>query len=258
MYPKIMHLFGPLYINSYGAMIACAIGIFTWLITKDPRRAKIITTEQFHWILTVGILSALLGGRILYFVVDGNYNLQDFFSFWQGGFAVLGSLLGVLCVAPWYLNKHNIPLLPFLDLIALYTPLLQSISRIGCFLAGCCYGKPSSLPWAVTYYDEACTAPLNLGLHPTQLYSALVLACIFILFKTIFAKLCKKDGQMLSLYIFFMAAERCLTDFFRGDQSFSVGIFGSSYQLLACFLMLGAAFSFCYVTYRPRTSNVPS
>ena len=254
MYPKIMHLFGPIYINSYGTMIACAIGIFTWFVTRDPRRAKIISTEQLHWMLIIGIISAISGGRILYFLIDGTYSIQDFFSFWHGGFAVLGSLIGVLCVAPWYLKRNGIALLPFLDLIAIYAPLLQSISRIGCFLAGCCYGKPTSVAWAVTYYHEACTAPLHIPLHPTQLYSALLLFGIFCLLKFLLAPICKKNGQLVSLYILFMATERYITDLFRGDQSFGIGFFGSPYQLLACFLMFSAAVYFYFITFRPSSS----
>ena len=251
-----MHLFGPIYINSYGTMIACAIGIFTWLVNKDPRRAKLISTEQLHWMIIVGIISGVLGGRILYFFIDGTSSIRDFFSFWHGGFAVLGSLIGVLCVAPWYLKRNGIPLLPFLDLTATYAPLLQGISRIGCFLAGCCYGKPTNVAWAVTYYDQASTAPLHIPLHPTQLYSSLLLLGIFFLLKFPFAQLCKKNGQLVSLYIFFMAAERYITDLFRGDQSFGIGFFGSSYQLLACLIMFGAALYFSFITTRPSSGDV--
>ncbi len=248
MYPKLLHLYGPFFVNSYGTMIALALAIFTWLINKDERRAKLISSEDFYWIVILGIISGILGGRILYFLLDGNLSIVDFFAFWQGGFAVLGSLIGVLSVAPWYLKKHGIPLLPFLDLIALYAPLLQGISRIGCFLAGCCYGKPTQAWWAITYENQACTAPLHIALHPSQLYSAALLLGIFCLLYFFLQKRIKNNGQLLCCYIFFMATERSITDFFRGDQSYSVSIFGSPYQIVALGLMILATIFFIKIS----------
>ena len=172
-----------------------------------------------------------------------------FFSCGKGGFAVLGSLMSILVVAPWYLKKHGIPLFPFLDLIALYAPLLQSISRIGCFLSGCCYGKPTNAWWAVTYTHEACTAPLNIALHPTQLYSAVFLFGIFCFLYYFLQHRVKKEGQLVSAYVFFMAAERYLTDMLRGDQSHFTGSFASSYQVIACVLMIFAALCFIKISF---------
>lgn len=230
-------------------MIALALAVFTWLINNDKRRAKLISSDHFYWIVILGIISGILGGRLLYFLLDGNLNILDFFAFWNGGFAVLGSLIGVLSVAPWYLNKHRIPLLPFLDLISIYAPLLQSVSRLGCFLAGCCYGKPSTTWWAITYTNPACTAPLHIALHPSQLYSAALLFGIFCLLYFIIQKKVKRNGQLLCFYIFFMAAERTIIDFFRWDQSYSVSFFGSSYQIVALALMIAASLFYIKITY---------
>lgn len=260
MYPKLLHLYGPFFINSYGTMIAIALAIFTWLVNKDPRRAKLISSEQFYWMTILGIVSGILGGRLLYFILDANLSLIDFFSLWHGGFAVLGSLIGVLSVAPWYLRKHNIPLLPFLDLIALYAPLLQSISRIGCFLAGCCYGKPSNVWWAVTYTNQACTAPLHIALHPSQLYSAFLLFLLFCFLYFFLQKKLHKSGLIVCSYIFFMATERFITDFFRWDQSSTIHSLVSSYQLVALGLMIFAAFFFVKIVSIKQSfaDNAPS
>jgi len=255
MYPKLFHIYGPFFINSYGTMIAIALAVFTWLVNKDPRRAKLISSEHFYWMVILGIISGILGGRILYFLLDGNLNVSEFFSLWNGGFAVLGSLIGILAVAPWYLKKHGIPLLPFLDLIAIYAPLLQSISRIGCFLAGCCYGKPTQAVWSITYTNQACTAPLHIALHPSQLYSAALLFGIFCLLYYFLQKKIHKPGQLLCLYVFFMAAERCITDFFRWDQAYSVSFFGSSYQIVAVGLMIGATLFFAKISYTSQPSR---
>jgi phosphatidylglycerol---prolipoprotein diacylglyceryl transferase len=176
MYPKLLHIYGPLYLQSYGLCIALGLTVFAWLLYRDKRRRQIMNDDQFHTLILIGAISGIVGGRILYFMTEVPiHQFYQFFEFWQGGFAVLGSVLGVLLVIPWCLKKYNLPGLPLLDRVALYGPLLQGISRIGCFLAGCCYGKQTLLPWAITYSNPECMAPLGIALHPTQLYSALFL-----------------------------------------------------------------------------------
>ena len=61
MYPKLLHLYGPFFINSYGTMIALALGIFTWLVNKDPRRARLLSSDQLYWTMILGIISGIIG-----------------------------------------------------------------------------------------------------------------------------------------------------------------------------------------------------
>lgn len=252
MYPKILHIYGPLYLQSYGLCIALGVAIFGWLLFKDNRRCKIMSDDQFHWLIMIGIISGVLGGRLLYCITERNLNFLEFFQFWYGGFAVLGSLLGVLLVVPVVLKKHNLPVLPLLDRVAVYAPLLQSISRVGCFLAGCCYGKATMVAWAVTYTNHDCMAPVGVALHPTQLYSALILACVFGILYTI-QRWAKKDGELLMVYLILMGFERFIVDFFRDDQTyFSKKLaFFSDHQYIALMIMIGAAL---FLTVRSRSS----
>lgn len=255
MYPRLLHLYGPFYINAYGTMIALGIALFTYLINNDVRRKKLITSEHFYWMMIIGIISGIIGGRMLYMLLEWQHNsLFDIFALWNGGFAVLGSLICILGVAPWYLRKHAIPLLPFLDLIAIYAPLLQSISRLGCFFAGCCYGRPTHLPWAIIYTDQASIAPLGIKLHPSQLYSALLLLGIFALLYYVIQHMFQKSGQLLCCYIFLMATERYITDFFRWDHVESTTLVGSMYQALALCLMISACIGLLIISYAQKTS----
>jgi phosphatidylglycerol:prolipoprotein diacylglycerol transferase len=139
----------------------------------------------------------------------------DALALWEGGFSVLGSISAVALVLPLYIMKLNIPLLPFLDLIALHAPLLQSVARVGCFLAGCCYGTPTSSPIGFTYTDHESIAPLYQSLHPAQLYSAVALMLIFVFLYFAVQKVVSRPGQLFGCYLSLVGIERFVIDFFR-------------------------------------------
>ena len=188
---------------------------------KDQRFKQLALENRFSGILIVGILAALLGGRTLFFMTfpESYTQPQDFFAFYEGGFSILGAVVGVLITLPAYLRYLAIPVVPFLDLIALYTPLLQSISRIGCFMAGCCYGLPTSKPWGIIYTDTQSVAPLYVCMHPTQLYSAMGLLIIFALMYFVIQHAFKKTGQLICWYLLLIGAERFLVEFWRADRA---------------------------------------
>lgn len=219
---ELLHLYGNLSIQSFGTIIAAGLFLFTWLVHRNPKRKALMSSEQFSQALFIGIFSGIIGGRLLY--VASEYALMDsifdFFRFWEGGFSILGTILAVLFTLTIYLKKTKVPFLPFLDLIALYGPLLQSISRLGCFVAGCCYGKACSLPWAITYTDHHSSAPLHQAIHPTQLYSSIALFGVFIFIRFIAARYFTKPGQLITLYLMLAGAERFIVDFWRADQEY--------------------------------------
>jgi phosphatidylglycerol:prolipoprotein diacylglycerol transferase len=152
---------------------------------------------------------------------------------------------------------HRIPLLPFLDLIATYAPLLQSIARLGCFFAGCCFGCVTQVPWATLYTDSASLAPTGMMLHPAQLYSAFGLLLVFIIMYFVARKKCTIPGQQGALYLMLASGERFLTDFWRGDRETvnaltQYGIALSFHQLLALGIIMIAGILFFSVTYCGR------
>ncbi len=259
MYPKLLHIYGPFFIQSYGFCIALGLLVFGGLLSNDKKRSLLIDDDRFQKLLIIGIICGVLGGRLLFFATNHSESFFDFFEFWYGGFAVLGSILAVLFVMPLLLKLYKVPILPLLDRVALYTPLLQAISRLGCFLSGCCYGKESLLPWAVTYTNHGCMAPLGVSLHPTQLYSAFILALIFC-FLMWFQRFLKNKGQLLASYLFFAGSERFIIDFFRDDQTYSLTriAFYSDHQLIALGIILFACalFFFCSLSKSTATRVV--
>lgn len=241
MWHTLLHLYGPIAIHGYGLMIALGLLVFLYLVQKDHRFHRLHLAPFFTSILVLGILAGLIGGRLLFFLTHPELyeKLIDIFIFFKGGFSILGCVLAILVTLPAYLYYLQIPIVPFLDLIALYAPLLQSISRIGCFFAGCCYGLPSIAPWAVIYTDVESVAPLYVCLHPAQLYSAIGLLLIFALLYFIVQYRCKKNGQLVCWYIFLIGFERFLLEFWRGDRASDA--FFSLNQYVALGMMIVAA-----------------
>lgn len=212
-----------MYANCYGIAIAVGIITFAYFVNQDPRRANILSSDQLNSLILWGTLIGILGARLLWVTSNWPMPFHEIFELWEGGFAVLGSIIGILLFLPFYLKKHQIPVFPLLDLAAIYTPLLQSIARVGCFLAGCCYGMPTNLDWGVIYTHPDVAVPMELRyipIHPTQLYSAILLFVIFLLIHNIFSKYFTKPGQLITVYLMLSSTERFLVDFWRADQEF--------------------------------------
>lgn len=225
MTPQLFHIFGPLYIQSYGVMIVIALLVFMWRAQKSDLCKKLFTKDQFQHLIIRSIFIAFIGGKLLH-VISAYSEYETWYEmlyFWQGGFSILGSVLALLLYVPYYLFRNKIPLGLACDFLAMYAPLLQSIARIGCFFAGCCYGAQTVLPWAVIYTDSSVAAPCNVPLHPTQLYSAITLYAIFLLLRFMVYPLLRKKnmlgwGLILCSYLGLMSIERFLIDFWRADR----------------------------------------
>jgi len=219
---ELLHIYGPISINAYGTTIAVALLIFLWLIKQHPTRKSLFAHVDLTQALIVGVLLGIAGGRTLYVLSNLNtiHGLMDIIDFWNGGFSVLGAVLAILFGLPLYLRAHEIPVLPFFDLIAIHAPLLQSISRLGCFFAGCCYGRPTVLSWGVLYRGADTFAPYGVCLHPTQIYSSLILLLIFCVMYFFAQYRLKKPGQLTALYLLLISGERFLVDFWRDDQEY--------------------------------------
>ena len=235
MHPELVHLYGPIAINTFGLCIIIGIIIFSLCLINDQKSVKIISPDQYFNILAIAIITALVGGRLLFVLTNSDAldNWKEMFFFWQGGFSLLGGVLALLIVMPWYFKNHHIPTIAFFDRVAIYAPLLQSISRIGCFFAGCCFGTPIAF-----------SPFLN---HPTQLYSASMLLLIFLGMYFIIQAKYAYPGQLLCIYLILISIERFMLDFWRGDREYlSTLTLFSIQQLLALLL---AFFSFAGIIY---------
>ena len=171
------------------------------------------------------ILAGIIGSKALYIITDWGYysaNPREIFSLstLQAGGVFSGGLVLALVTAIWYLRKHKISFLSAADVIAPGLALGHSIGRLGCFAAGCCYGKPTSEPWGVIFTNplarEITGTPLGVKLHPTQLYEAAAELVNFVVLYWV-AKHKKFEGQVIGLYMAVYGIERYIIEFFRDD-----------------------------------------
>lgn len=209
MYPVLVRI-GPINIYSYGVMLALAFLVAIFL----ARRHAIFLGMDGDAIIDLGIwliISGILGARLLYVLLNLNYYKEvplESVMIWRGGLVWYGGLISAVLVAVWFLRKRKMPILKTGDLMLPYVALGQAIGRIGCFLNGCCYGKPTALAFGVSF--TSAQAPV----HPTQLYES---AAMFLLYLAL-RKIKPGNGKTILLYLLFYAAFRFFNEFLRGDN----------------------------------------
>jgi phosphatidylglycerol:prolipoprotein diacylglycerol transferase len=255
----LLPLYGPFAIHSYGLAIAIGLFITIYLVRQHPWFKELKLDDRFTEIILLCMISALVGGRLFFVLTEPEHirSMSDVWAFWEGGLSLLGGILGILAVLPLYLYRAGIPILRFFDLIALHAPFLQSIARVGCFFAGCCYGRVTEYSWGVVYTDELSSAPLNQCIHPAQLYSAFSLLVIFIVLYFFLQKIFTRPGEILCSYLVLIGAERFVTDFWRADQAFfpfdPYHLFSTN-QIIALMIVAGALIGFFFIR-RDGTSS---
>jgi len=180
--PEIIHLHGSLGIQSYGLFIVLGIIVSIATARYNKRFTQLHLENVCFDIIMVSVLAGIIGGRVLEVISEPLLypHWYDWFALWQGGFSILGTIIGIVIAVPFYLKKINVPMIPFFDLAAIYAPLCQSIARLGCFTAGCCYGVATKSIFAVVYTNPNTLAAYNIAIHPTQLYSSAMLFRIYI------------------------------------------------------------------------------
>lgn len=244
MYREILPIWGPFSINSFGLCIAVGLVIFTWLFVNNSARKALINDDQLSSLLTFGIIATLCGGRFLYIIQNWHFmdSIVAIIALWNGGLSILGGIIGCLLFVLLYSTINRIPIFPLFDVIALYAPIIQTFGRLGCFCAGCCHGTFCCSWYAVTYTDPNSFAPLNIPLHPTQLYSALSLFVLFWILH-ILARKKLPTGTILGAYLLLSSTERFIIDFWRADREFVQGGYCgilSLHQWIALLIIIAA------------------
>jgi phosphatidylglycerol:prolipoprotein diacylglycerol transferase len=208
------------------------------------------------------LIGGLLGAKVMLLVVDWSYysqNPRELLSLFQSAGVFYGGLLGAIPVAWWYARRHSLPGWRTADVMAPGVMLGQAIGRLGCFSAGCCHGRPTTVPWAVTFRDpyaaRSVGVPLNIPLHPTQLYESAAALLIFAGLLWI-ARRKRFHGQVMLSYVVLYAAARFVIEFFRGDASRG-SVFGvlSTSQFLAIIMVLAAALTAPYLMRKQRVDS---
>lgn len=241
MYPELFSL-GPLTIYSYGVLLAASYLLGLRLAMS---RAKQWGLEA-NRVLDLGIyiiIAALVGAKLLLLVVDFNQfsaSPADLLSLARSGGVFYGGLILSVVVAFWYIAKHKMPFWTTCDVFAPGIALGHVTGRLGCFAAGCCYGKATTVSWAVIFTDPAAAAnvgtPLGIPLHPTQLYEAG--AELLILGALLMAERRGRGfaGRTFWAYMFLYAVSRFIIEFYRGDPRGTVFGLLSTSQFISIIL----------------------
>jgi phosphatidylglycerol---prolipoprotein diacylglyceryl transferase len=248
---------GPITLHTYGFLLALAFVVGLWIANRQARRAGLDPARVTDMAVYV-LIGGLLGAKIMLVVVEWPFyvrNPRELLSILQSGGVFYGGLLGALPVAWWYSRRHALDGWRTADVMAPGVAIGQVIGRLGCFSAGCCYGRPTSVPWAVTFRDAYATrqvgTPLDIPLHPTQLYESLSVTVLFV-FLLWLSRRRRFRGQVMLAYLFGYAVIRFVIEFYRGDASRGTVLGGwvSTSQFIAILVVLGVAVLYPYLRAR--------
>lgn len=247
MQPELVRL-GPFVLHGYGTMVALGLVLSWFALTIEARRKGLDRLAEdlpslYGWMLLAGFV----GGKA-YYVAS---SFEEFLGIWRTGdaarivgkgFVFYGSLLTCIPTLWFRLRRRGIPFLPALDVAIFSAPIMLGSGRVGCFLAGCCYGAPCDVPWAVTY--PATHATKGIPVHPAPLYETLGCVVVFAVLWFAVRRRARFDGQVVAAYFVLYGVERVFVELFRGDAARGVyfdGKVGFSQLLSIPLIALGAA-----------------
>jgi phosphatidylglycerol:prolipoprotein diacylglycerol transferase len=220
MHPIFFHL-GPFTLRTYGVIIALAF-LAALRVAKWAAVLRRIPERFLMDLSVVLVFSGIIGARLFYVLLNGSYYASHWlesFKVWEGGLVFYGGFLVAALCGVWYTRRHGVSVPTTADCLAPALAMGQAIGRWGCFFAGCCYGKPTTLPWGVQFTDPASLAPLNVTLHPTQIYEALGnLAISFFLWRRLVRKPEARPGQVFWLYVLLYGTLRFGMELLRSDD----------------------------------------
>jgi phosphatidylglycerol:prolipoprotein diacylglycerol transferase len=221
VYPELFSI-GPFTVYSYGVLLAASYLLGLRLAMWRAKRWGLDANK----VLDLGIyiiIAALVGAKLLLLVVDFDQFRQpgELMTLARSGGVFYGGLLAAVGVAFWYIARHRMPFWTTCDVFAPGIALGHVTGRLGCLAAGCCYGRPTDVPWAIVFTNPLAAAnvgtPLGIPLHPTQIYEAgaelLILGVILASERRgrVFA------GRTFWLYMFLYAVSRYVIEMYRGD-----------------------------------------
>ncbi|MEJ2583347.1 MAG: prolipoprotein diacylglyceryl transferase [Acidobacteriota bacterium] len=244
MHPILID-FGFFQLPSYGVLLATAVVVALWTLRLRADRAGMDGTRLVDFGLWL-VIWALLGAKLLLILVELPRYIRDPSSILgtiRAGGVFLGGFIAAAIAAIVLLRRYELPTLPTFDVISPSLALGHSIGRIGCLLAGCCWGASCDLPWAITYTDpvaaERLGTPLHQALHPFPLYSSLFNFGLFVFLATQYRRR-PASGRVFAWYLLLYGSVRFFLELTRGDAArgyFFDGLLSTS-QLISLALIV--------------------
>ncbi len=215
-------------------MIALAFLAGLWTATRRARREN-ISAEKIADVTLWLMVGAIAGARFVYVTTYwreefASQPLSEIFKIYHGGLVFYGGFIGAAIAGFIYIRWKKMPLWKTVDVLAPSVALGSVFGRIGCLLNGCCYGRMTHLPWAISFPNQsyAWTQQFDQGLvgktdpalpvHPTEIYDALLNFVLYFFLAWLFQRK-KFDGQVFATYLLCYAVTRSIVEYFRGDYS---------------------------------------
>lgn len=245
MLPKLI-TFGSFYIPTYGVLVAlgflAALSVTMRLATRSGLPGEKVTNLAVYC-----AMAGIIGAKLFMFLFDfGDYvrNPGQIFTLetLQAAGVFHGGLIAAIVFAVFYVRRNSLPLFATMDAFAPGIALGQSIGRLGCFAAGCCWGKQCDLPWGVRFRSNfASPVPLDRNLHPVQLYESAADLLIFFFLYRRFGNGDKK-GEIIGLYLVLYSIVRFVIEFYREHEQSLIGPFSITQWIALALLVVGVAF----------------
>ncbi len=221
MYPELFRI-GNFPINTYGVFLAlaflCAILITVKLAARDG-----LPREKIYDLCLWMLLSSLVGSKLLMLFVEPEYRDHPLqllsLDFLRSGGVFYGGLLGAILSGYFLMRRYNLPWWKTADACAPGIAIGNFFGRQGCFAAGCCWGKPTTLPWGVKFTalgHEITGVPTDVPLHPTQLYESFAMLIVFFFLLWLHQRR-RFSGQVILLYALLYSMIRFAIEFLRDD-----------------------------------------
>ncbi len=215
---------GSIEVRWYGIFIALAITVVVLWIMREVRKGANLSYDTVFTAALVGIPSGIIFSRLLHIIDQWDYYIQNPGQIiGASGLTAYGAVLGA-ALAIWIYSKFSkFQFGYFADAAAPGIILAQAVGRIGCTINGCCYGTPTSLPWAIVYTNSNCLAPLGIATHPTTVYEIIWNLMVFGVLLKLRGRL-KPVGSLFLVYLSLYSLWRIGSDFLRDGTPFLFGL----------------------------------
>ena len=224
MFPQLVHI-GNFSLPTYGFLVSLGVVLAILLIQKLAKQQGMDPDKVWN-LAIIFVFAGIVGAKLLMFITEWDTFIahpSEIFTLstlQAGGVFSGGVVLAVICGA-WYMRRNHMPGLRTADVFAPGLALGHAFGRVGCFSAGCCYGKATNLPWGVVFKNplahEIGGVPLGVHVHPTQLYEMVVELANFV-FLYWLLKHKRFEGQVVGAYMFIYGVARFFIEFVRGDE----------------------------------------
>jgi phosphatidylglycerol---prolipoprotein diacylglyceryl transferase len=252
-YPNIDPVFlriGPVQLRWYGLMYMLSFIIGFFVLRRLAKYRKLnMSTDDLYDLLFYLILGVMIGGRLGYVLF---YDLSSYirdpksiFAIWQGGMSFHGGFIGVLIAALWITRKKGWDFWGIADLISAAVPIGLGLGRIGNFINGELFGRPSNVPWAMIFPEGG-----NVPRHPSQLYEALLEGLVLFFILRWFYRKNFRNGTVFWALLAFYGLFRFLVEFVREPDAqigLDLGPFTRGQELTLPMLVIGAIMMIIYM-----------